>query len=87
MTSRTTAAIFRRWPPIAFGNNCKSISNPNSSSSSRHAQRHRLRHFGARVAVGTGRFYSNEEILKHSPDRFLPDLSDPDVVIRTLDEL
>ncbi len=46
------------------------------------------RHFGARaVAVGTGRFYSNEEILEHAPDKFLPDLSDADLVIRTLDEL
>jgi phosphoglycolate phosphatase-like HAD superfamily hydrolase len=46
------------------------------------------RHFGARaLAVGTGRFYSNEEILEHSPDRFLPDLSDVAAVIRTLDEL
>jgi phosphoglycolate phosphatase len=46
------------------------------------------RHFGARaVAVGTGRFYSNAEILEHSPDKFLPDLTDVDAVIRTLDEL
>src|ERR671919_2517475 len=46
------------------------------------------RHFGARaVAVGTGRFYTNEEILEHSPDRFLLDLTDVDAVIRTLDEL
>ena len=46
------------------------------------------RHFGARaVAVGTGRFYSNEELLEHSPDKFLPDLSDPAAVIKTLDEL
>src|SRR5687768_8533801 len=46
------------------------------------------RHFGARaVAVGTGRFYSNEEILEHAPDRFLHDLTDVDAVIRTLDEL
>lgn len=46
------------------------------------------RHFGAcAVAVGTGRFYSNEEIFEHAPDKFLPDLSDPDLVIRTLDEL
>ncbi|HEU4432887.1 MAG TPA: HAD family hydrolase [Pyrinomonadaceae bacterium] len=46
------------------------------------------RHFGARaVAVGTGRFYSNDEILQHSPDRFFPDLTDVDAVIRTLDEL
>ena len=46
------------------------------------------RHFGARaVAVGTGRFYSTEELLQHSPDKFLPDLSDVEAVIRTLDEL
>jgi phosphoglycolate phosphatase len=46
------------------------------------------RHFGARaVAVGTGRFYSNEEILQHAPDKFLRDLTDVDAVIRTLDEL
>ena len=46
------------------------------------------RHFGARaVAVGTGRFYSNDEILQHSPDKFLPDLTDTGAVIRTLDEL
>src|SRR5215217_610587 len=46
------------------------------------------RHFGARaVAVGTGRFYSNEELLEHAPDAFLPDLSDPAAVIKTLDEL
>jgi phosphoglycolate phosphatase-like HAD superfamily hydrolase len=46
------------------------------------------RHFGARaVAVGTGRFYSNEEILEHAPDKFIPDLSDPSAVIKTLDEL
>ena len=43
------------------------------------------RHFGARaVAVGTGRFYSTEEILKHKPDKFLPDLSDPQLVLRSL---
>lgn len=46
------------------------------------------RHFGARaVAVGTGRFYSNEEVLEHAPDKFLLDLSDPVTVIKTLDEL
>jgi len=46
------------------------------------------RHFGARtVAVGTGRFYSTEEILTHKPDKFLRDLSDPDLVLRTLSEL
>ena len=46
------------------------------------------RHFGARaVAVGTGRFYSNDEIREHAPDKFLQDLSDPAAVIKTLDEL
>lgn len=46
------------------------------------------RHFGARaVAVGTGRFYSTEDLLKHKPDRFLPDLSDVDLVLKTLEEL
>ena len=46
------------------------------------------RHFGARaVAVGTGRFYSNEKILEHQPDRFLPDLSDVDLVLSTLARL
>jgi phosphoglycolate phosphatase-like HAD superfamily hydrolase len=45
-------------------------------------------HFGARaVAVGTGRFYSTEEILTHKPDKFLPDLSDVDLVCRTLKDL
>src|SRR5437868_4591186 len=45
-------------------------------------------HFGARaVAVGTGRFYSNEELLKQQPDRFLPDLSDVDLVLSTLARL
>jgi phosphoglycolate phosphatase-like HAD superfamily hydrolase len=45
-------------------------------------------HFGARaVAVGTGRFYSEEEVLKYKPDKFLPDLSDVDLVLRTLDSL
>jgi phosphoglycolate phosphatase len=46
------------------------------------------RHFGARtVAVGTGRFYSREEILACQPDAVLPDLSDVDLVLRTLEEL
>lgn len=31
------------------------------------------RHFGARaVAIGTGRMYSNEEVLKHNPDNSYP---------------
>jgi len=46
------------------------------------------RHFGARsIAVGTGRFYSNEEILACEPDAVLPDLSDTDLVLRTLAKL
>jgi len=46
------------------------------------------RHFGARaVAVGTGRLISNEEVRAHRPDKFLPDLSDVDLVLRTLAEL
>lgn len=46
------------------------------------------RHFGARaVAVGTGRFYSRAEILNERPDKFLPDLSDVDLVLTTLAEL
>jgi len=46
------------------------------------------RHFGARaVAVGTGRFYSTEEILTHKPDKFLPDLSNVDLVLERLSEI
>lgn len=46
------------------------------------------RHFGARaVAVGTGRFYSIEEILACKPDALLPDLADTNRVIKTLDQL
>lgn len=46
------------------------------------------RHFGARtVAVGTGRFYSRDEILAAEPDAVLPDLSDVDLVLRTLGQL
>ena len=45
-------------------------------------------HFGARaVAVGTGRFYSDAEILACKPDALLPDLSDVDLVLKTLDSL
>src|SRR5262245_42881844 len=45
-------------------------------------------HFGARaVAVGTGRFYSSEEVLEHKPDKFLPDLSDVDLVLERLSEI
>jgi phosphoglycolate phosphatase len=46
------------------------------------------RHFGARaVAVGTGRFYSPEEILACEPDALLPDLTNTQMVIETLDKL
>ena len=46
------------------------------------------RHFGARaVAVGTGRFYSTEDIMACKPDALLPDLSDVDLVLRTLADL
>jgi phosphoglycolate phosphatase-like HAD superfamily hydrolase len=46
------------------------------------------RHFGARtVAVGTGRLYSREEILACEPDAVLPDLSDVELVIKTLDRI
>lgn len=46
------------------------------------------RHFGARaVAVGTGRSYSREEMLACKPDALLPDLSDTDLVLKTLAEL
>lgn len=45
-------------------------------------------HFGARaVAVGTGRLYSRDEILACYPDAVLPDLSDTDLVLSTLDKL
>jgi len=46
------------------------------------------RHFGARaVAVGTGRFYSDDEIRAAEPDAVLPDLRDVELVLRTLGEL
>ena len=46
------------------------------------------RHFGARaVAVGTGRFYSREEIVACEPDALLPDLADTQLVIETLSKL
>jgi phosphoglycolate phosphatase-like HAD superfamily hydrolase len=45
-------------------------------------------HFGARaVALGTGRFYSAEELLACEPDAFLPNLSDTDLVLETLARL
>lgn len=46
------------------------------------------RHFGARaVAVGTGRTYSATEILACKPDAILADLSDVELVLRTLESL
>ena len=43
------------------------------------------KHFGAKsLAVGTGRFYSDEEVLVHQPDAFLKDLSDVNAVLKTL---
>jgi phosphoglycolate phosphatase-like HAD superfamily hydrolase len=46
------------------------------------------RHFGARaVAVGTGRFYSRDEIVGCEPDAILDDLTDIQLVIETFDKL
>ena len=46
------------------------------------------RHFGARaVAVGTGRMFSEAEILDCKPDALLPDLSNVDLVLQTLSQL
>lgn len=46
------------------------------------------RHGGmSAVAVGTGRMYSREDLLAHSPDAFLPDLSDTELVLKTFDSL
>lgn len=45
-------------------------------------------HFGARaVAIGTGRFYTKEELLECRPDAFLPDLTDQQLVLETLAKL
>jgi phosphoglycolate phosphatase len=42
-------------------------------------------HFGARaVAVGTGRFYTTDDLLACKPDAWLPDLSDTELVLATL---
>jgi phosphoglycolate phosphatase-like HAD superfamily hydrolase len=46
------------------------------------------RHYGSRsVAVATGRMYSAEDLLEHKPDALLPNLADPELVLRTLSEL
>lgn len=53
---------------------------PNDIACARHGGMHA-------VAVGTGRMYSREELLAHSPDAFLPDLSDLELVMRALASL
>lgn len=46
------------------------------------------RHFGARaVAVATGRSHPAEELLPHEPDALLPDLTDTQLFLHTLDRL
>ena len=46
------------------------------------------RHFGARVvAVATGRMYSPEDLRALKPDALLPDLSDTELMMRTLGAL
>jgi len=46
------------------------------------------RHFGARsVALGTGRFYSTEQLLDFSPDAFIPNLADTQRFLETLADL
>jgi phosphoglycolate phosphatase len=46
------------------------------------------RHFGARaVAVATGKLYCYEDLVAHSPDAILPDLSNVALVMQTLEAL
>lgn len=46
------------------------------------------RHFGARsLVVGTGRFYSTEDLLACSPDALVPDLADTQLFMKTLANL
>jgi phosphoglycolate phosphatase len=46
------------------------------------------KHFGARsLAVGTGRLYSTKDLLACDPDAFIPNLADPDQVLKVLHEL
>jgi phosphoglycolate phosphatase len=46
------------------------------------------KHFGARsLAVGTGRVYTREQILACKPDALLPDFSNLELVLQTLDAL
>ncbi len=45
-------------------------------------------HFGARaLAVGTGRLYTTEDLIKCGPDAFIPNLSNLEVVMQTLASL
>ena len=45
-------------------------------------------HFGARsIAVGTGRFYSTEDLMACSPDDYVKDLSDADEFLQVLSRL
>lgn len=46
------------------------------------------KHFGARsLAVGTGRLYSTKDLLECDPDAFIPNLADPEQVLKVLQEL
>ena len=46
------------------------------------------RHFGARVlSVATGRIHSADDLRAHEPDALLPDLTNIELMFRTLDEL
>jgi phosphoglycolate phosphatase-like HAD superfamily hydrolase len=46
------------------------------------------KHFGARsLAVGTGRLYSSKDLLACDPDAFVPNLADPEQVLRVLSQL
>ena len=46
------------------------------------------KHFGARsLAVGTGRLYSTKDLISCDPDAFVPNLADPELVLKVLSEL
>jgi len=46
------------------------------------------RHFGARsIVLGTGRFYSTEELLASNPDALLSDLTNTELLLETLSRL
>ncbi len=46
------------------------------------------RHFGARaLAVGTGRLYNKEDLIACAPDALLPDFSDLELTLQTLERL